>query len=342
MLELRRTEAPAQPVRRTAATTTGAKSSPSASDGRSRTASRRRNDPPAYRRRRDGRRRRRADDDRGRGACPPPPRQVQVPAGRRQAADRGRARQAPAACAVRPKSSTATTWCRRRKADQALRRAKTTSMGLAVDAVKRGEAGAAVSAGNTGALMAMSKLALRTMPGIDRPALAALLPTLGENDVVMLDLGANSECDARNLVQFAIMGAAYSRIVNGTPRPRVRLLNIGTEETKGTDAAAGRGRRAQGRQRPRARLRRLHRGRQDQPRHLRRDRHRRVFGQHRAEGDRGRGAVRDRPAAQRLLLQLPLEDRLPGLAPRDRAAASITSIPTTTTARSSSASTAWW
>ncbi|MGV2496909.1 phosphate acyltransferase PlsX [Pelagerythrobacter aerophilus] len=122
------------------------------------------------------------------------------------------------------------------KPTQALRRAKTTSMGLAVNAVKQGEAGAAVSAGNTGALMAMSKLALRTLPGIDRPALAALMPTLGDNDVIMLDLGANTEADARNLVQFAIMGAAYSRIVTGLAEPRVRLLNIGTEETKGTDA----------------------------------------------------------------------------------------------------------
>lgn len=120
------------------------------------------------------------------------------------------------------------------KPTQALRRARTTSMGLAVDAVKQGHAGAAVSAGNTGALMAMAKLALRTMPGIDRPALAALLPTLGDHDLVMLDLGANTECDARNLVQFAIMGAAYARIVNGLESPRVRLLNIGTEEIKGT------------------------------------------------------------------------------------------------------------
>ncbi|MEM6908300.1 MAG: phosphate acyltransferase PlsX [Pseudomonadota bacterium] len=119
---------------------------------------------------------------------------------------------------------------------RAIRRAKTTSMGLAVNAVKQGEAGAAVSAGNTGALMAMSKLALRTMPGIDRPALAALLPTLEPHDVVMLDLGANTEADARNLVQFAVMGAAYSRIVNGFERPSVRLLNIGTEEIKGTEA----------------------------------------------------------------------------------------------------------
>ncbi len=117
---------------------------------------------------------------------------------------------------------------------QALRRAKTTSMGLAVNAVKQGDAGAAVSAGNTGALMAMSKLALRTMPGIDRPALAAVMPTLEDDDVIMLDLGANTEADARNLVQFAIMGAAYSRIILGR-QPRVRLLNIGTEENKGFD-----------------------------------------------------------------------------------------------------------
>lgn len=121
------------------------------------------------------------------------------------------------------------------KPSQAIRRAKTTSMGLAVAAVKAREADAAVSAGNTGALMAMSKLALRTMPGIDRPALAALLPTLGDNDLVLLDLGANTECDSRNLVQFAVMGAAYSRTALGLESPRVRLLNIGTEELKGTD-----------------------------------------------------------------------------------------------------------
>jgi glycerol-3-phosphate acyltransferase PlsX len=121
------------------------------------------------------------------------------------------------------------------KPSQAIRRAKTTSMGLAIAAVKAGDAQAAVSGGNTGALMAMSKLALRTMPGIDRPALAALLPTLGENDLVMLDLGANTECDPRNLVQFAVMGAAYARVVLELPRPRVQLLNIGTEELKGTD-----------------------------------------------------------------------------------------------------------
>jgi phosphate acyltransferase len=122
------------------------------------------------------------------------------------------------------------------KPSQALRKARGSSMGLAIDAVKRGDAGGAVSSGNTGALMAMSKLALRTMPGISRPALAALLPTLGDNDVVMLDLGANTDCDAENLVQFAIMGAAYARMALGLDAPRVALLNIGTEEMKGTDS----------------------------------------------------------------------------------------------------------
>ncbi len=121
------------------------------------------------------------------------------------------------------------------KPTQAMRKAKSTSMGQAIDAVKTGAASAAVSSGNTGAMMAMSKIALRTIPGVDRPALAALLPTLEDNDLVMLDLGANTEADARNLVEFAIMGAAYSRILYGYERPRVKLLNIGTEDLKGTD-----------------------------------------------------------------------------------------------------------
>ncbi len=118
---------------------------------------------------------------------------------------------------------------------QAIRRAKTTSMGIAIDLVKQGRVGGAISGGNTGALMSMAKLSLRTLPGIDRPALAALLPTFGENDVVMLDLGANTECDTRNLVQFAVMGAAYARITMGLARPRTSLLNIGSEDQKGTD-----------------------------------------------------------------------------------------------------------
>lgn len=119
------------------------------------------------------------------------------------------------------------------KPSQALRRARTTSMGMTIDAVKQGKADAAVSAGNTGALMAMSLFSLRTMPGIDRPALAAVLPTL-KSESVMLDLGANTECDATNLVQFAVMGAAFARTVLGLERPKVALLNIGEEELKGT------------------------------------------------------------------------------------------------------------
>ena len=121
------------------------------------------------------------------------------------------------------------------KPSQALRRAKTTSMGIAIDMVKQGRAAAAVSSGNTGALMAMAKLSLRMLPGIDRPALAGLMPSLGDNDTVVLDLGANTECDARNLVQFAVMGAAYARTNLDLASPRVALLNIGSEDQKGTD-----------------------------------------------------------------------------------------------------------
>jgi phosphate acyltransferase len=127
------------------------------------------------------------------------------------------------------------------KPSKALRRIKTTSMGLAVQAIKDGRADAAVSAGNTGALMATAKFVLRTMPGIHRPALASLLPTR-RAECVMLDLGANTECDADNLVEFALMGAAFARTTLGLERPRVALLNIGVEEMKGTgeikDAAA--------------------------------------------------------------------------------------------------------
>ena len=120
------------------------------------------------------------------------------------------------------------------KPGQALRRGRESSMGLAIQAVKDGNACAAVSAGNTGALMAMSKFMLRTMPGIDRPALASLLPTsCGES--IMLDLGANVECSEDNLVQFAIMGAAFARTVLGLANPSVALLNVGVEELKGSE-----------------------------------------------------------------------------------------------------------
>ncbi len=124
---------------------------------------------------------------------------------------------------------------------QAIRK-RNSSMALAINAVKSGDAAAAVSSGNTGALMATAKLALRTLPGIDRPALAGIFPTLSDRDVVVLDLGANTECDSTNLIQFAIMGAAYARVLYGDEKPSVGLLNIGTEEMKGRefirDAAA--------------------------------------------------------------------------------------------------------
>jgi glycerol-3-phosphate acyltransferase PlsX len=117
---------------------------------------------------------------------------------------------------------------------QALRAGRNTSMRLAIDAVNEGRAGVVVSAGNTGALMAMAKLVLKTLPGIHRPAIATLFPTQ-RGESVMLDLGANVECDADNLVQFALMGSAFARTALGLRRPRVGLLNIGSEDTKGHD-----------------------------------------------------------------------------------------------------------
>lgn len=120
------------------------------------------------------------------------------------------------------------------KPSQALRHGRSSSMGLAVDAVRSGDADVVVSAGNTGALMALAKFTLRTMEGIDRPALISLMPTL-RGESAMLDLGANLECSERNLVQFAIMGAAYARILLGLSRPKVGLLNVGSEELKGHD-----------------------------------------------------------------------------------------------------------
>jgi len=120
------------------------------------------------------------------------------------------------------------------KPSQALRQARSSSMGLAIQAVKDGRAQAAVSAGNTGALMAMAKVTLRTMEGIERPALVTMIPTASTASV-MLDLGANTECDVENLVQFAFMGAAFARTTLGVGRPRVALLNIGVEDMKGTE-----------------------------------------------------------------------------------------------------------
>lgn len=121
------------------------------------------------------------------------------------------------------------------KPSSALRKAKGTSMWGMVQSVRQGDALAGVSAGNTGALMAMSMLALRKMPGVHRPAMTALWPTLRGRTVV-LDVGANLDADADQLVEFAVMGEAYARAVFGKEHPTVGLLNIGSEEEKGRDA----------------------------------------------------------------------------------------------------------
>ncbi len=114
-------------------------------------------------------------------------------------------------------------------------RGRTTSMWQAIATVKSGEANARHLAGNTGVLMAMAKLQLKTMTGIERPAIAALWPTV-RGETVVLDVGANVGLDERQLVDFAILGEAYARVVLGLERPSVALLNIGAEEMKGTEA----------------------------------------------------------------------------------------------------------
>ena len=116
----------------------------------------------------------------------------------------------------------------------AVRKGKNSSMGMAIQSVKSGDTDAIVSAGNTGALMAMTKLFLRPIEGISRPAIAAYFPTI-KGESCMLDLGANIECDAKNLVQFAFMGQAFANIVMGIDDPSITLLNIGEEEQKGLD-----------------------------------------------------------------------------------------------------------
>ena len=128
------------------------------------------------------------------------------------------------------------------KPSQALRSGRwKSSMWLAIDAVKRGEADVAVSAGNTGALMAMAKFNLRTMPGIERPAIAALWPTL-KGESIVLDLGASIGADAEHLVDMAVMGSAMARVLFDLDRPSVGLLNIGVEEVKGLEPVREAGR----------------------------------------------------------------------------------------------------
>lgn len=114
----------------------------------------------------------------------------------------------------------------------ALRRRRKSSMWLAVDAAAQGRADTVVSAGNTGALLAISMFAMRTVAGAHRPALASFVPT-SRGETVMLDLGANLECDADNLAEFAVMGSVFAQVLLGLDRPKVGLLNVGSEEEKG-------------------------------------------------------------------------------------------------------------
>lgn len=128
------------------------------------------------------------------------------------------------------------------KPSQALRRGRgKSSMWLAIDAVRSGEAQGVVSAGNTGALMAMARFVLKTIPGIERPAIAAIWPTL-RGESVVLDVGATIGADARQLVEFALMGEAMARSLMGLNRPTVGLLNIGVEEVKGLEQVKEAGR----------------------------------------------------------------------------------------------------
>jgi phosphate acyltransferase len=113
-------------------------------------------------------------------------------------------------------------------------RLRNASMRVAIDAVAGNEAAGVVSAGNTGALLALAKIVLKTLPGIDRPAMAAIGPS-ARGDMVMLDLGANVLCDTRNLVEFAVMGDVFARTVLGLTAPSIGLLNVGSEEQKGDD-----------------------------------------------------------------------------------------------------------
>lgn len=113
-------------------------------------------------------------------------------------------------------------------------RLRGSSMRVAIDAVAAHEASGVVSAGNTGALLALAKIVIKTLPGIDRPAMAAIGPS-ARGDVVMLDLGANVVCDTRNLVEFSVMGDVFARTVLGLTSPTIGLLNVGSEELKGSD-----------------------------------------------------------------------------------------------------------
>ena len=123
----------------------------------------------------------------------------------------------------------------------ALRRKKDSSMRVAIELVKDGSANACVSAGNTGALMAVSRYVLKTMAGVDRPAICSIFPNQKNGPTYILDLGANVDCTPDHLHQFAIMGSVLCSAIEGNPRPTVGLLNVGTEDIKGNEAVKATG-----------------------------------------------------------------------------------------------------
>jgi len=142
----------------------------------------------------------------------------------------GRHKRARAVCTVRHAAEIITNDMK----PTAALRSRQSSMRLAIDAVASGEASGLVSAGNTGALLTLAKIVIKSLPGIDRPAMAGIVPS-SRGDVVMLDLGANVRCDVRNLVEFAVMGDVFARTVLGLTAPTIALLNVGSEEQKGDD-----------------------------------------------------------------------------------------------------------
>ena len=180
------------------------------------------------------------------------------------------------------------------KPSQALRQGRwKSSMWKAVEAVKTGEADVCVSAGNTGALMAMAKFCLRTMASIERPAIAAIWPTL-RGESIVLDVGATIGADAHQLIDFAMLGAAMARALFDIERPTVGLLNVGVEEIKGMEEVKEAGRVLREAGLAVDGLSRLRRGRRHRQGHRRRRGHRRLCRQHRAE-DRGRHGAADSP-----------------------------------------------
>jgi glycerol-3-phosphate acyltransferase PlsX len=196
------------------------------------------------------------------------------------------------------------------KPAQAMRRGKGSSLWNAVESVKSGEAGAVVSAGNTGALMAISKLILRmSAPGLERPAIVASWPTL-KGVTAVLDVGANIESDAEQLIEFAIMGEAFHAAVHGVKTPTIGILNVGSEDMKGHEEVreAHQILKAGGLD---LELPWLRRGRRHRQGHGRRRRHRRLHRQYRAQDRRGHGPFHLVAAEGGPDLQRPGEDGRP-------------------------------